>query len=128
LPGTPGEVDNAAGEFAIAASGGNLTIQNTSGGAVSVDGNHLSRVFDINPIFTVGSAVVTAGGSGFKSAPTVNLIGGGGTGATATATIANGQVISVTITNAGTGYTSAPTITFTGGGGKGAAPGSFAPP
>ncbi len=121
LPGTPGEVDNAAGEFAISAAGGNLTIQNTSGGAVTVNGNHLSRVFDINPLFTIGSAIVTAGGSGFTSAPTVALTGGGGTGATATATIANGQVTSVTITNPGSGYTSAPTITFSGGGGKGAA-------
>src|SRR5580658_1522541 len=41
LPGTPGEVDNAAGEFAISSAGGNLTINNTSGGAVTVDGNHL---------------------------------------------------------------------------------------
>ncbi len=121
LPGTPGEVDNAAGEFAISAAGGNLTIDNTSGGTVIVNGNHLARVFDINPIFTIGSAVVTDGGSGFKTAPTVTLTGGGGTGATATATIANGQVVSVTITNAGSGYTSAPTITFSGGGGKGAA-------
>jgi hypothetical protein len=50
-PGTPGETDNAAGEFAIVpkAGGGNLTIQNTSGFAVTVDGNHLNRVFDINP-------------------------------------------------------------------------------
>jgi hypothetical protein len=49
LPGTPGETDNAAGEFAILPSAGNLTIQNTSGGKVVVDGNHLARVFDINP-------------------------------------------------------------------------------
>ncbi len=121
LPGTPGEVDNAAGEFAISSAGGNLTIQNTSGGAVTVDGNHLARVFDINPIFTVGSITVTDGGSGFTTSPPVTITGGGGTGATATATITNGQVTSVTITNAGTGYTSPPTITFSGGGGKGAA-------
>jgi hypothetical protein len=55
LPGTPGEVDNAAGEFAISSAGGNLTIQNTSGGAVTVNGNHLARVFDINPLFSIGS-------------------------------------------------------------------------
>ena len=51
LAGTPGETDNAAGEFAILPSAGNLTIQNTSHGPVVVDGNHLSRVFDINPNF-----------------------------------------------------------------------------
>ena len=121
LPGTPGEVNNAAGEFAISAAGGNLTIQNTSNGTVIVNGNHLVRVFDINPLFTVETAVVTAVGSGFTSAPKVTLTGGGGTGATATAAIADGQVVSVTITNAGSGYTSAPIITFSGGGGKGAA-------
>ena len=52
LAGTPGESDNAAGEFAIIPTGTNgssLTIQNTSGGVVVVDGNHLNRVFDINP-------------------------------------------------------------------------------
>jgi hypothetical protein len=48
-PTTATEADNAFGEFAILPGGGNLTIQNTSGGAVAVDGNHLSRVFDINP-------------------------------------------------------------------------------
>jgi hypothetical protein len=51
LAGTPGETDNKAGEFSILPSAGNLTIQNTSGGTVIVDGNHQSRVFDINPNF-----------------------------------------------------------------------------
>jgi parallel beta-helix repeat protein len=121
LAGTPGEVDDAAGDLAILASGGNLTIQNTSGGAVTVDGNHLNRVFDINPTFAIGSVVVTDGGHGFNSAPTVTITGGGGTGATAVAIITDGQVTGVTITNPGTGYTSPPAITFHGGGGKGAA-------
>ncbi len=49
LPGTQGETDNAAGEFAITPNAGNLTIVNASGGQVVVDGNHLSRVFDVNP-------------------------------------------------------------------------------
>jgi hypothetical protein len=51
LPGKAGETDNAAGEFAILPGGGDLTIANTSGGTVVVDGNHLNRVFDINPNF-----------------------------------------------------------------------------
>jgi hypothetical protein len=49
LAGTAGETDNAAGEFAILPHAGSLTIQNTSAGIVVVDGNHLARVFDINP-------------------------------------------------------------------------------
>jgi hypothetical protein len=70
----------------------------------------------------VGSVIVTTGGSGYTSAPTVAFSGGGGgTGATATATIANGAVTAVTITNPGSGYTAAPTVAFSGGGGTGAA-------
>lgn len=68
----------------------------------------------------VDAIIVTAGGTGYASAPTVNFAGGGGTGATATATVSNGQVVSITVTSAGSGYTSAPTISFTGGGGSGA--------
>src|SRR5262245_14529385 len=47
---------NASGDFDILAAGGNLTIRNTSGGQVTVDGNHLDRVFDINPDNAVGPA------------------------------------------------------------------------
>jgi predicted outer membrane repeat protein len=48
------EDNNATGDFDIipnAASpmGSTLTINNTSGGKIVVDGNHLDRVFDINP-------------------------------------------------------------------------------
>ncbi len=45
--------DNSAGEFAIA-DAGDLTIQNTSGGGVTVDGGGLNRVFDVDP---AGSAI-----------------------------------------------------------------------
>src|SRR5947209_5451946 len=44
--------DNSAGELAIADSG-DLTIQNTSGGAVTVDGGGLNRVFDVDPAGSV---------------------------------------------------------------------------
>lgn len=49
---------------------------------------------------------VTAGGSGYGSAPSVTITGDG-TGATANSTIAGGIVTAVTITNPGTGYTRA---------------------
>jgi hypothetical protein len=70
---------------------------------------------------TVSAVTVTSGGTGYTSAPTVSFTGGGGTGATATATIAGGVVTGVNITNIGSGYTSAPTVAFSGGGGTGAA-------
>ena len=71
---------------------------------------------------SVASATVTAGGSGYSSAPTVTFSAPtSGITATGTATVSGGAVTAITITNAGNGYTSAPTITFSGGGGSGAA-------
>lgn len=67
-------------------------------------------------------------GTGYATVPTVTLTGGGGTGATAVATVSGGFVTSVTITNPGSGYTSAPTVGFTGGGGSGAAAAAYANP
>jgi hypothetical protein len=48
LPGANTGTDQS-GAFAILPGGGNLTIVNTSGGSATIDGNHLDRVFDINP-------------------------------------------------------------------------------
>ncbi|MBI5689643.1 MAG: PD40 domain-containing protein [Verrucomicrobia bacterium] len=56
---------------------------------------------------------VTANGSQYSqtSPPTVVFFGGGGTGATATATVnAAGQVTAISVTAGGSGYTSAPTV------------------
>jgi FtsP/CotA-like multicopper oxidase with cupredoxin domain/fibronectin type 3 domain-containing protein len=58
------------------------------------------------------SVQVTDGGVGYIQAPDVVISGGGGSGATATASIANGRVTAVTLTNPGSGYTSAPFVTF----------------
>ncbi len=63
---------------------------------------------------------LTAGGSGYTSAPTVTIGGGGGSGATAIAFITNGTVIGFRMTALGSGYTSAPTVSLSGGGGSGA--------
>jgi hypothetical protein len=75
----------------------------------------------------IKSITVTNGGSNYTSAPTVTISSGGGTTATATATIKSGKVTAVTLapdavtgTQMGSLYTSAPTITITGGGGTGA--------
>lgn len=63
---------------------------------------------------------LTAGGSGYTTAPTVTFSGGGGSGAAATAFIINGIVIGFRMTALGSGYTSAPSVTLSGGGGTGA--------
>ena len=50
----------------------------------------------------------------------VTLTGGRGSGATATATLGGGALITLAVTNGGSGYTAAPTVSFSGGGGSGA--------
>src|SRR5438270_11024702 len=69
-----------------------------------------------NGLQTAGAGVfvvvLSSGGTGYNSTPTVSITGGGGSGATAVATIANGAVTRVTLTNAGVGYTSAPTVSL----------------
>src|SRR6056300_366914 len=62
---------------------------------------------------------VTAGGTGYTSAPTVTITGDG-SGATATARVSAGAVTAVTVTGKGTNYRVVD-ITFSGGGGSDAA-------
>lgn len=54
-------------------------------------------------------------GTGFTSAPTVTISGGGGSGATGTAYIED-VVRSITITNGGSGYVTAPSVSISGTG------------
>lgn len=75
----------------------------------------------VAPAGSLALISVTDGGTGYTTAPTVTITGGGGTGASATALINAGKVVAVTVTAGGTGYTSAPVIGFTGGAGTGAA-------
>jgi hypothetical protein len=60
---------------------------------------------------------ITSGGTGYVAAPKVTITGGGGTGATATATINNGVVTGINIVNGGSGYSAEPTITISSGNG-----------
>ena len=69
---------------------------------------------------TLNYANVTSLGSGYTSAPSCTLSGGGGAGAACRATL-TGQVSSLTLTNGGAGYVPAgTTCTLAGGGGTGA--------
>ncbi len=83
-----------------------------------VGGNTSARLFQTT---TVTAVAVTHAGSGYTTAPTVAITGGGGTGALATATMVSGVVTGISVTNPGSGYTSRPTVTLSGGGGSGAA-------
>ena len=77
------------------------------------------------PTGGITNIAITAYGSGYTSPPTVTIVGGGGSGATAVATcpnpitgvdpcfgpLASGGLSSATLTNPGAGYTSPPNVT-----------------
>ena len=75
-----------------------------------------------------GSSGLSLGGanSSYIDTPIVVVTGGGGTGATAVATVSGGSVSGISITNPGVGYTSAPAFTLVGGGGLATVGGSAA--
>lgn len=67
-------------------------------------GPNLNRIIEIS---------IQKNGAGYLAAPVVTITGGGGTGATATASIsADGRVVSIQMVNMGSGYTSTPTVTI----------------
>jgi hypothetical protein len=83
------------------------------GVTVSVSGitGSPSVAAQFNISWGVHAIAVVDGGAGYTSAPVLNIVGGGGVGATAqTAIDINGEVDTITVTNAGSGYTSIPTV------------------
>jgi hypothetical protein len=81
---------------------------NMIGGVVACNSN-------VNPASkSVQSVEIINPGFGYTVPPGIRFIGGGGSGASAVATIADGIVGVITVTNAGSGYTVAPNITFSG--------------
>ena len=64
---------------------------------------------------SAASFTITSGTTTYSVAPTVDITGGGGSGAKFTAVLSNGLVTGITMNNSGSGYTTAPTITFSGG-------------
>ncbi|MEM7144526.1 MAG: fibronectin type III domain-containing protein [Verrucomicrobiota bacterium] len=61
---------------------------------------------------TVTSVTITAGGTGYVTAPIVTISGGGGINALATATVSGGSVTAINVTSPGAGFASAPTVTI----------------
>jgi autotransporter-associated beta strand protein len=72
------------------------------------------------------ASIAVTGGTGYLTAPTVGISGGGGNGATASSTIdENFNLTSIVVTNPGSGYTTNPQVTLSGGGGTGATVGNI---
>jgi len=101
-----------------------------SGKQVCWDGGYQNQIpvgYGTNCQGTSGNVVVgvnvTAAGTGYTSAPTVTISGGGGSGATAVAnmgTSSTGTITSAAVTTAGSGYTTTPTVTVQNPDGSGA--------
>lgn len=105
----------------------NVHSQEVTQTVVSGDQIPSNRQIAVDPdAYCVTGVTVTSNGTGYTSAPTVTISGGGTTGsksaATATATVSAGGVSAVNITFVGYGYTKTtlPTVAFSGGGGSGA--------
>lgn len=70
----------------------------------------------------VSAIALASGGSGYATPPQVMITGGGGSGATAYATIGGGSVTGIVVTCPGINYTSAPSVSLVNSGlGSGAA-------
>lgn len=112
--------------------GGNVNINNTGALTIGTFSNTQYSsatgtvvlgsgvVNSIAPDSVVGQVTETISGSGYTSNPTVTFFGGGGTGASATATVQADGTIVYNVTSGGSGYTSAPIVIISGGGGTGA--------
>lgn len=100
-----------------------VTLQEDSSGALTGDDRDQALVQEAAVAGQIIGAVLTNGGSGYTSAPTVT-IKGNGTSAAATATISGGAVVKVEMNNEsaalGSGYDYA-SFEFSGGAGTGAA-------
>ena len=76
--------------------------------------------------YQIQNLVLNTGGTGYVSAPRVQITGGGGSGATARAVLGTvgedgtASVVDVILTSPGSGYTSTPDVEFIGGNGQGA--------
>jgi len=112
-------------------------------GASYLDDNIASDMAQVPPIYDysfvpngIASIAVTAGGTGYNTAPsgraitsiavqaggtlytnaTVSITDATGSGAVATAVITGGVITAINVTNGGAGYSATPTITITGNG------------
>jgi len=137
----PGKVQTLAVDsdvlYSVTIQGGKYTLLSASLNQtpeetilVNSDGTKMNPCVDLYSTATavkylpIDAFTITAGGTGYTSAPTVAItpiLSSEGTGATATATVSGGAVTAITLTNAGSGYADGATVSFSGGGGSGAA-------
>lgn len=98
------EIDDIERDFSnITTLNLGLTTRQQATGSVTVDSSG-----------SISGATVTLAGSGYNTAPSVSITGGGGTGGIVESTIEDGGVVSLSVVSGGTGYNPAspPTLTI----------------
>jgi hypothetical protein len=88
------------GDYLFVCDGTSAWTINTSGTVTAITSDSVLTI------------TVSSGGTTYVGTPKVYFSGGGGSGATATATLSSGVVLSCTVTAGGSSYTSAPTVAF----------------
>ncbi len=88
------------------------------GAVINTNGQDITISSNLTALAGSGVQSISASGSGYVTTPAVKITGGGGSGATAEATVNPAGVLTgITITNPGSGYTSAPTVSVVGANG-----------
>jgi hypothetical protein len=122
--------DNTLGNIATANTFSNSGVQLTqwkNERLLFIDPARGYKTWDGTNLISIGSVAsvtITAGGSGYTTAPNVSIAApsqANGIQATATASVLANVVVAITVTNPGSGYTTVPAVTFSGGGGANAA-------
>ena len=93
------------GAIAAAKKGTVATAKQGTSSGLSLDGDTLNAPDGVINILSKGS--------GYTTVPNVTITGGGGTGATAVATLSGGTVTGITLASGGTGYKSVSSIVIT---------------
>ena len=98
-----------------------IFISTSRDASIGVNASAVAITTERNGVFSIKELVLTNAGAGYTIAPSISIIGGGGSGAIATCgiTTSGRGVISYTITNEGSGYTTPPLITVAGPSGAG---------
>ena len=85
----------------------------TSRDPAGVNASAVAITTSVGGVFSIKELILTNAGAAYSVAPSIRILGGGGSGAIATCGIETVQkgVISYTVTESGSGYTVPPTIT-----------------
>ena len=113
---TTGQNDFAANNFFLKAT----FTSNDSKVSPAVDLSRMNLITVENMVnrgsLATSDIVIANGGTSYGSAPTLTVSGGGGTGASFTATVGSNAITGVNLVSGGSGYYETPTIAISGAG------------